>query len=49
MDLTDVPLLGDCFASVEMRGIQDAHDKGSVIYIIGANKIQSRLESLGLF
>jgi SulP family sulfate permease len=50
MDLSDVPLLGVTASLAIENAIRDAHDKGLAIYIVGAStKIQSRLESLGLF
>lgn len=50
MDLSDVPMLGVTATLAIENAIRDAHDKGLEIYTVGASaKIQSRLESLGLF
>jgi len=50
MDLSDVPMLGVTASLAIENAIRDACDKGLQVYIAGAStKIQSRLESLGLF
>lgn len=50
VDLTDVPSMGVTAALAIENVIQDAHDKGLDIYIVGiSEKVERRLRKLGLF
>lgn len=50
VDLTQVPTMGVTASLAIENVIQDAHDKGLLIYIVGASsKVQRRLQKLGLF
>ncbi|MBD0267945.1 MAG: SulP family inorganic anion transporter [Cyanobacteria bacterium Co-bin8] len=50
MDLTDVPMMGVTASLAIENAIRDAYDKGLKIFMVGTSpKIQSRLESLGIF
>jgi len=50
VDLTQVPAMGVTASLAIENVIRDAHDKGLLVYIVGASsKVQRRLEKLGLF
>ncbi|HIK16956.1 MAG TPA: SulP family inorganic anion transporter [Leptolyngbyaceae cyanobacterium M33_DOE_097] len=50
VDLTQVPAMGVTASLAIENVIRDAHDKGLLIYIVGASsKVQKRLQKLGLF
>jgi len=50
VDLTEVPSMGVTASLAIENVIRDAHDKGLLVYVVGASeKVQKRLQKLGLF
>jgi SulP family sulfate permease len=50
VDLTKVPSMGVTASLAIENVIRDAHDKGLLVYVVGASeKVQKRLQKLGLF
>jgi SulP family sulfate permease len=50
VDLSKVPSMGVTASLAIENVIRDAHDKGLLVYVVGASeKVQKRLQKLGLF